>query len=86
MKKIQVTQIFQGTEPGSDFDITVSTGQAWAVFYQGQCIQIRKSHRYKDFKKYLPTSSTQSGTAKRMARKLNELFGTSDFEARPIKP
>ena len=86
MKKIKVQEVFQGREPDSNFQITVSTGEAWSVFYKDQPIQIRKSHIYKDLKKYLPTTSTQSGTVKRMARKLNAMFNTTDFEAKPIKP
>ena len=86
MKKTKVKPVLQAQPADSDFELTVSTGPAWVVYYQGQTIQIRKDHLYKDLKKYLPTTSTQAGTAKRLAAKLNAMFNTSDFEARPIKP
>lgn len=81
MKKIKVQQVHQGREPQSEYQVTVSTGSVWAVCYRGQPIQVRKEHVLTGSRKYLPTSSTQAGTAKRLARKLNQLFNCTDYQA-----
>jgi hypothetical protein len=58
---------------------TVSTGSMWAVLYRGQPFQIRREHALRTEHKYITTTSTQRGTAERLARKLNALFDTSEF-------
>jgi hypothetical protein len=69
-----------------DYDWVISTATAWAVTYQGQTIQVRKDHGYRDEHKYLPTMSTQRGTAERLALRLNEMYHTRDFKAVEITP
>lgn len=72
--------------PGSDYDLVVSECPkgVWVVVYQGQPIQIRREHRYKDQKTYTPQCWTQRGGAARQARVLNQLFQTTDFEIAQI--
>jgi hypothetical protein len=69
-----------------DYDWVMGTATAWAVTYQGQMIQLRKDHVYREEHKYLPTTSTQRGTAERLALRLNEMYGTRDFKAVEITP
>lgn len=65
---------------------SVSTSTLWAVQYQGQCIQIRREHTLKTEHKYPGTTSTQRGTALRLARKLNKMFNCSDFTIAEVTP
>jgi hypothetical protein len=77
MKKKQAQERLRTS---SDYvDCVVSTGTAWAVLYQGECIQLRKEHTLKYSVKYLPTTFSQRGSAERLVRKLNALFMTTDF-------
>ncbi len=54
-----------------NYEWVVSTATAWAVTYQGELVQIRKDHVLRDEHKYLPATSTQRGTAQRLATRLN---------------
>ena len=58
---------------------TVSTAAMWAVFYRGHPFQIRREHGLRTEHKYLSTTSTQRGTAERLARKLNAMFNSTEF-------
>ena len=60
-------------------DWTASTGTMWCVLCQGEPVHIRKQHTLKTETKYLPSTYSQRGSAERFARKLNELFDTTDF-------
>ena len=65
-------------------DWIVSTGTAWTVLYQGECVQLRKEHSLRYDVKYLPTTFSQRGSALRLVRKLNQQFNTTDFTAAEV--
>lgn len=80
-------ELMRARDPDSDNDIVVAdcpTG-TWIVVYQGQPIQVRREHLYRDEKKYLPMSWSQRGSAERAAERLNQLFHTHDFEIAEIQ-
>lgn len=84
MKKKQAQERLRRTV--DDYEWVISTASAWAVTYQGEMIQVRKDHVYREEHKYLPTTSTQRGTAERLARRFNEMYFTQDFKAVEITP
>ena len=56
----------------------------WAVFYQGQPFNLKSSNALTNFPgpKYKKTSFSNEGHAHNLAKKLNELFNTQDFDVR----
>lgn len=58
----------------------------WAVFYQGQPFNLKSSNALTNFPgpKYKKTSFSNEGHAHNLAKKLNELFNTSDFDVRKL--
>lgn len=63
---------------------TVSTAPMWSVLYRGQPFQIRREHGLRTEHRYLSTTSTQRGTAERLARKLNTMFNSTDFSVAEV--
>lgn len=55
------------------------------VVYQGEPVQIRKEHAYRDEKKYVKDTFGQRGHAELLAAKMNRLFGTDDFKVARIQ-
>ena len=63
-------------------DQIVEASGIWAVFYDGQPINLKSQH-YLDNEatpKYKKTSFSNPGHAINLAKKLNLTFGTTDFE------
>lgn len=58
----------------------------WAVFYQGQPFNLKSSNALTNFPgpKYKKTSFSNEGHAHNLARKLNEMFNTKDFDVRKL--
>lgn len=58
----------------------------WAVFYQGQPFNLKSSNALTNFPgpKYKKTSFSNEGHAHNLARKLNEMFNTTDFDVRKL--
>lgn len=54
----------------------------YAVFYKGKAINLREIHALRDNSshKYKKTSFSNPGHALNLAKKLNKLFKTTDFE------
>lgn len=58
----------------------------WAVFYQGQPFNLKSSNALTNFPgpKYKKTSFSNEGHAHNLAKKLNDLFNTTDFDVRKL--
>jgi hypothetical protein len=58
----------------------------WAVFYQGQPFNLKSSNALTNFPgpKYKKTSFSNEGHAHNLAKKLNNLFSTNDFDVRRL--
>jgi len=58
----------------------------WAVFYQGQPFNLKSSNALTNFPgpKYKKTSFSNEGHAHNLAKKLNDLFNTNDFDVRKL--
>lgn len=58
----------------------------WAVFYQGQPFNLKSSNALTSFPgpKYKKTSFSNEGHAHNLAKKLNNLFNTTDFDVRKL--
>lgn len=58
----------------------------WAVFYKGQPFNLKSSNALTNFPgpKYKKTSFSNEGHAHNLAKKLNELFNTQDFDVRRL--
>lgn len=58
----------------------------WAVFYQGQPFNLKSSNALTNFPgpKYKKTSFSNEGHAHNLAKKLNEMFNTTDFDVRKL--
>lgn len=58
----------------------------WAVFYQGQPFNLKSSNALTNFPgpKYKKTSFSNEGHAHNLAKKLNEMFNTNDFDVRKL--
>lgn len=82
MKKPQGQE--QARAYSNHYNWVVSTGTLYTVLYKGQPIQLRKDHALCEIHKYISTTSTQRGTAERLARKLNAMFNCTDFKAQEV--
>jgi hypothetical protein len=53
----------------------------WAVFYQGKPFNLKSSNALTNYPgpKYKKTSFSNPGHAHNLAKKMNEMFSTSDF-------
>jgi hypothetical protein len=58
----------------------------WAVFYQGSPFNLKSSNAISNFPgpKYKKTSFSNEGHAHNLAKKLNQLFNTDDFDVRKL--
>lgn len=58
----------------------------WAVFYKGQPFNLKSSNALTNFPgpKYKKTSFSNEGHAHNLAKKLNEMFNTTDFDVRRL--
>ena len=63
-------------------DQIVEAAGIWAVFYDGQPINLKSQHAYdsETVPKYKKTSFSNPGHAYNLAKKLNLTFGTKDFQ------
>jgi len=70
----------------TDHELVIAESERglWIVVYQGRPVQVRREQLYRDDIKYLPMSWTQRGGAERQARRLNQVFGTDQFEIASI--
>lgn len=58
----------------------------WAVFYQGQPFNLKSSNALTNFPgpKYKKTSFSNEGHAHNLAKKLNVMFNTNEFDVRKL--
>ena len=58
----------------------------WAVFYQGQPFNLKSSNALTNFPgpKYKKTSFSNEGHAHNLAKKINDMFNTTDFDVRKL--
>jgi hypothetical protein len=58
----------------------------WAVFYQGQPFNLKSSNALTNFPgpKYKKTSFSNEGHAHNLAKKLNQMFNTTEFDVRKL--
>jgi hypothetical protein len=80
--KPKAKELMRARPLNSDHELVIAESERglWIVVYQGRPIQVRREQLYRDDIKYLPGSWTQRGGAERQARKLNNVFGTDQFE------
>lgn len=58
----------------------------WVMTYQGQLCQIKDTHDYQDdVHRYRRNGWTGETVARSTARRMNELFHTTDFDVRQIQ-
>lgn len=64
----------------------LASSAIWAVFYQGQPFNLKSSNALTNSPgpKYKKTSFSNEGHAHNLAKKLNQLFNTDEFDVRKL--